>query len=439
MENSLHTLLSGPFYINPMYAASCIPSVYKSLSNSADSKKSIEDLVLGVQINNLNPSIQAAAKNVVIVNFNQPVVKYTYGDWLGTQSYMSILKTLEQDETVAGVVLNIDSGGGQVYGTGEIYDFIKNYSKPIVAFTHGYMCSGAYYIAAPTDLIIANKRADAIGSIGAYATIVDSNGIWEHFGAKVHSIYATKSTEKNSDYNEVIQNSNYEGYIKNQLDPIVETFIADMRAVRPQLSEDVFKGGTWTGEQSLALGLIDAHGSIEDAISAVYDLASKSNNSNSNNSNMNTKQLPSVQAILGLDAPLASTEDNGSYLNAEQLDAIENKVVALETNATALQSQLDDALANTAVKEQLTAVQEQLTASQENVASLETSVDAMMTAAGLVIQGTLQEKTIALNAKVTEMGSKDGGEHTRPRVGGNNSSTASNVVGGVDVSSAMNN
>jgi protease-4 len=59
------------------------------------------------------------------------------------------------------------------------------------------MCSGAYYIAAATQKIIANKRADAIGSIGAYATIVDSNGIFEHFGAKVHTIYAKKSTEKN--------------------------------------------------------------------------------------------------------------------------------------------------------------------------------------------------------------------------------------------------
>jgi protease-4 len=404
-----------------MYAASCIPSVYKSLSASTDSKKSLQDMVMGVQVNNINPSIQSTAKNVVIVNFNQPVVKYTYGYWLGTQTYMSILKQIEQDETVAGVVLNIDSGGGQVYGTGEIYDFIKNYSKPIVAFTHGYMCSGAYYIAAPADLIIANKRADAIGSIGAYATIVDSNGIWEHFGAKVHSIYATKSTEKNSDYNDVIQNANYEGYIKNQLDPIVETFIADMKSVRPQLSEEVFKGGTWTGEQSLDLGLIDATGSIEDAISAVYDLALKSNNSNSNNSNMNTKNLPSVQAVLGLDAPLASTEDNGSYLNAEQLDAIENKLVDMDANATNLQSQLDDALANNEVQEQLTAAQGQLTASQESIASLETSIDTMMTAAGLVVEGTLPEKTIALNAKVAAMGSKDGGEYTRPRVGANES------------------
>jgi len=392
-------------------------------------EKSIDELILGVQMTSENPAIQSTAKKVVVLDFNQPVVKYDYYPWLGTQSYMNILKQLEQDSSVAGIVLKIDSGGGQVYGTGEIYDFIKNYSKPIVSFTHGYMCSGAYYIAAPSDLIIANKRADAIGSIGAYATIIDTDGIWEHFGAKVHSIYASKSTEKNSDYNEVVNNSNYEPYIKNQLDPIVETFIQDMKSVRPQLNDEVFKGGTWTGEQSLEMGLIDAVGTLEDAINAVYDLAVQSKNLK--NENMNTKHLPNVQAVLGLDAPLASTEENGSYLNFEQLDAIEEHIANLDATNTSLQEAIDASVLDTSI-------QDQLVVAQSSLSGIEASIDTLLVSAGLLVEGTIEEKTAALNAKVLEMGSKDGASHTAPRLD-NEFSGSGNVIGGIDVSAALNN
>jgi len=429
MKSNLHTLLSGAFYINPMYAASCVPTIYKSMTSNSMNEKSIDELILGVQMTSENPAIQSTAKKVVVLDFNQPVVKYDYYPWLGTQSYMNILKQLEQDSSVAGIVLKIDSGGGQVYGTGEIYDFIKNYSKPIVSFTHGYMCSGAYYIAAPSDLIIANKRADAIGSIGAYATIIDTDGIWEHFGAKVHSIYASKSTEKNSDYNEVVNNSNYEPYIKNQLDPIVETFIQDMKSVRPQLNDEVFKGGTWTGEQSLEMGLIDAVGTLEDAINAVYDLAVQSKNLK--NENMNTKHLPNVQAVLGLDAPLASTEENGSYLNFEQLDAIEEHIANLDATNTSLQEAIDASVLDTSI-------QDQLVVAQSSLSGIEASIDTLLVSAGLLVEGTIEEKTAALNAKVLEMGSKDGASHTAPRLD-NEFSGSGNVIGGIDVSAALNN
>lgn len=430
MKNNLHTLLSGAFYINPMYAASCIPTIYKSMTSDSSNEKSIDDLILGIQMTTENPAIQSTAKKVVVLDFNQPVVKYDYYPWLGTQSYMNILKQLEQDSSVAGVVLKIDSGGGQVYGTGEIYDFIKNYSKPIVAFTHGYMCSGAYYIAAPTDLIIANKRADAIGSIGAYATIIDTDGVWEHFGAKVHSIYASKSTDKNSDYNEVVKNSNYEPYIKNQLDPIVETFIQDMKSVRPQLNEEVFKGGTWTGEQSLEMGLIDAIGTIEDAINAVYDLAVQSNNFK--NENMNTKQLPHVQAVLGLNAPLASTEELGSYLNAEQLDTLEARIETLEASNNSLQEAIDASVLDTSI-------QDQLVVAQSSVTGMEASIDTLLVSAGLLVEGTIEEKTAALNATILEMGSKDGDSHTAPKLDNDNSGASGNIIGGIDVTAALNN
>jgi protease-4 len=275
------------------------------------------------------------------------------------------------------------------------------------------MCSGAYYIAAPTQRIFANKRADAIGSIGAYATIVDGNGIYEHFGAKVHTIYATKSTEKNSEYREVIQNSNYEPYIKNQLDPMVESFITDMKEARPNISEEAFKGGTWTGEQSIAMGLVDENGTIQDAINYVFELSNNTSNQKSS-TNMNTKSLPKVEAVLGLDAPLASS-DNGSYLNIEQLETIEASLEGLETQNSTLQTQLSEA--TTANETAVNAITAQLTEATNNATAMETSVNAIMENLGLPVAGTITEKLTAIDAKSVEVGKADGAKPTAPKIG----------------------
>jgi protease-4 len=396
-----------------MYGASLVPSIYKSLSQNSIEEKSIEDLMKEKQSASENTALNSSSNMVVVVDFKQPVLKYSYSSWLGTKNYTRILDQLKNDDSVVGVVLDFDSGGGQVYGTPEFYDYILNYPKTIVSYTDGYMCSGAYYIAAATQKIIANKRADAIGSIGAYATIVDSNGIFEHFGAKVHTIYATKSTEKNSEYREVIDNSNYEPYIKNQLDPIVDTFIADMKFVRPQISEEAFKGGTWTGEQSLELGLVDANGTLQDAINSVFELATNTNNSKSN-TNMNTKSLPQVEAVLCLDAPLALT-DNGSFLNEEQLETIEASLQTATETSAAIQTQLDDANANHQTA--LEAVNGQLTEATNNATAVEASVDAIMENLGLPVEGSITEKLATLNTKSIAVGKQDGAAPTTPRIG----------------------
>lgn len=341
MKENLISLFSGPLYIHEGYGISCLPTLYKGLFQEMKNPEK-DELIANVK-SETNSTNLTTNKKVVVLNFNQPVIKYDYGYWLGTQSYISILKSLQNNDDVAGVVLNVDSGGGQVYGTGEFYDFVKSFSKPIVTFTNGYLCSAAYYFAAATDYIVANERADAIGSIGAYATIINSNGIWEHFGAQVHTMYATKSSKKNKDYRDVIEKGDYQNYIKNQLDPIVETFHADMKSARPQLNNDVFTGDTWIGSKSNELGLIDETGSLETAIDKVFELAS-ANSSNTNKSNNMSKEIkaPSIQNVLGYETPFQSNE-NGLFLQETELATIEEALTNANTNVTNITAERDTA------------------------------------------------------------------------------------------------
>lgn len=408
MGKNIDSLFASPFYINAEYAQSLIPSLYQTLVLGKISEKSeIDKEKDAISLKSSSEQSGPNATTVVVIGIKQPIQKFSDYYNLGSKSFMSIMSSYANDPNIAGIVLDIDSGGGQVYGTGEFYDFIRSYPKPTVAYTDGYMCSAAYYLGNATQYIVANKRADHIGSIGAYATIVDFNGLWEKLGATVHEMYATESTEKNSDFREVFK-GNYEPYIKNVLDPIVATFHTDMKATRPGLNEAVFAGGTWTGTKSLEMGLVDELGTIQTAIAKVFELADKSSNQNLN-TNM-SKELVKVQAVLGLAAALVSTEEKGSYLNEQQLDTLENRLVELEESNTSLQTQLDAANANTDLNDQLTT-------SKNEVTALTASIDGMLTSAGLEVTGTLTEKTEALTAKVAEMGKRDGGEHTRVKIG----------------------
>ncbi|SEC45816.1 protease-4 [Tenacibaculum sp. MAR_2009_124] len=345
MDSKLHSLFQGAFYIDYQYGISCLPTIYQDLTNKSSIQVTKEELIAGVQ-SNVKSDSSSLEGEVLVIDFKQPVVKFDYGSWLGTQTYIKILETYKNNPNIIGVVFDIDSGGGQVYGTGEFYDYIKSYPKPIVTYTNGYMCSGAYYFAAATKYIVAHSRADAIGSIGAYSTIIDSNGIWEHFGGKVHVMYASKSKGKNSNYREVIENSNYEPYIKNELDPIVEDFHDDMKAVRGELDEAVFDGSTWTGKNSLPLGLIDEIGSLNTAINKVYELA-KENTSSSNsntNSNMSKQQIevPAIQKVLGFHGPIG-TNEKGSYLQEDQLNTLNGAIEQRDSSITSLQTTLNRA------------------------------------------------------------------------------------------------
>lgn len=386
------------------------------------------------------PEMNSTSQYINVLSIKTPLFKY---DQMcgpsGTRSMMRVLKEWESNDNVIGVVLDIDCPGGQVSGLAEFSEFLANYSKPIVAYTDGLMASAAYYVAASSKYIISNKNADFIGSIGTMLSYVDLDGIYEKMGAVIKNVYATGSGRKNEESRAMKDNNSDALLIKNILDPARDKFVSDVKSFRNNIDESVFEGAIYVPAEAISLNLIDELGTLQTAFDKVIELskASKPNNSKSN-TNMNTKSLPNVEAVLGLDASLALTE-NGSYLNEEQLDAIEASLnTATETSAN-LQTQLDDANANhqTAID----AVNAQLTDAQNNATALETSVDTIMTNLGLSVEGSITEKIDAINAKSVVLGKRDGAGSTTPKFDakkeeGTNSMDDLNIAG-VDVKSAL--
>lgn len=444
---NLHSLINGRWFIHESYGHSLLPSLFSVLEGKfvlSESTK-IEPYVFAAHKNNKtalqdisasNGILDSSSQYVAVLNLKDPIYKYNQECGpRGTKTKMAIMSQFANDPNCAGVVLDIDSGGGQVSGTPEFYDFIKNFSKPVVSYTDGWMCSAAYYIGSAASHIIANKRADAIGSIGVMISFIDFNGYYEKQGAKVVTEYATKSTEKNKAFEELLK-GNPELYVKTELDPIADEFIADIKAVRSNVDESVFKGATWNAPDSLAKNLIDEIGTLQDAIDKVFELSNNgSTNSNKNNSNKKpktmskkTKSFPAIQSILGIEGEGIATistvlGNKGVQLTEEGLEQIE---AALSGHATAIQAE-----------------KEKVTTAQATVTGLETAITTALETAGLTASvdaaATADAKITLLGTKVAEFGKRSGAQGSKPKAEGDSFDEKDTLVNAEDAHNELYN
>lgn len=273
---NLLSILNRPWYIEPAYADSLLPMLHGLLTgegvqmtrlNDKDKPEPKTEAVIlnseGNAVINVNPD---AGDHIAVLQIHQPILKYSQACGpIGTQEMMKLMQDWADNDKVKAVLFDVDSGGGSSSGTPEFAHFIKNYPKPVAVYSNGSMASAAYYIGSAAEHIVMNPHADYFGSIGAYMEFLDIAGYYEKLGAKLHTVYATKSTEKNFAYREALK-ENYAPLRQKILDPLVEKFHADMQTFRPQLDSKVFAGAIYGPEESLQLGLTDQLGTKLDAL-----------------------------------------------------------------------------------------------------------------------------------------------------------------------------
>ncbi len=198
----------------------------------------------------------------------------------GTRDYGQMLSQINAMPDYIGTVFISDTPGGSVDGTPEFSALVKNSTKPTVTYIDGMLCSAGYWYGSQTNAIIANQNNyNIIGSIGALCMIVNQSEALEKEGLKVEIIRAAQSVDKarlNS-----IEEAPEESItaLKNELFQITEDFIACVKQGRgDKLAKDadVFTGKTYSTDEAIANGLIDAKGTLQDAIAKVVELSSMS-------------------------------------------------------------------------------------------------------------------------------------------------------------------
>jgi protease-4 len=196
---------------------------------------------------------------------------------LDSQSTVTELKRFGENPTIKAIVLRIDSPGGGVVPSQEIYDAVQRVrnknSKAVIASMGTVAASGGYYIAAATDRIIANPGT-LTGSIGVIMETANVEGLLKKIGIEGIVIKSGKFKDvgsplrKMSDEEHALLQSVMDDVHKQFIDAVAEGRAMDVSAVQALADGRVF-----TGRQAKEMKLVDELGNLEDAIQLAADLA----------------------------------------------------------------------------------------------------------------------------------------------------------------------
>ncbi len=196
---------------------------------------------------------------------------------LGTKDLVASINAANRDPEISAIVLDVDSPGGQVDGTEEFAQAVALSTKPVVAYIDGLGASAAYWIASQASYIYINSASTGYaGSLGVLCMSINQSAFLEKQGVKVEILRSTRAVDK-ARLNPVEEMSDdVRTSVQADLDQIGETFIAAVqqgRAGKLSTKEDVFTGKVYRGADAKKHGLVDAIGSLQDAVNKAAQLA----------------------------------------------------------------------------------------------------------------------------------------------------------------------
>ncbi len=211
---------------------------------------------------------------IAIVYASGPIMqRYDSDDFLqGLQitpdAFIRNLKKARDDKKVKAIIIRIDSPGGSVIASDEIYEEIRKTKKikPVYASMSDVAASGGYYISIACDTIIAHPST-ITGSIGVISMVPNFSKLTKMVGVSVDTISTNIASQ---DLNLFLPFSeNQLKKLDELMRPIYYRFIQKVAESRKKSFEEtraLAKGRVWTGEQAYQRGLVDVLGGLDDAI-----------------------------------------------------------------------------------------------------------------------------------------------------------------------------
>lgn len=189
---------------------------------------------------------------------------------LNSESILKRLWSFEKTPSIKAVLVRIDSPGGTVGASQEIYSEIKRIrgvtGKKFIASLSNIGTSGAYYIASACDKIIVNKGS-ITGSIGVISTFITAEKLLEFLKITPFIIKSGKFKDSGSVLRKpTTDDLNYFQHIVMEL---YNQFKKDVSERNPKISkviDEIADGRVLTGEEAIKLGLADSEGTFKDAI-----------------------------------------------------------------------------------------------------------------------------------------------------------------------------
>jgi protease-4 len=187
------------------------------------------------------------------------------------------LKKYRDNHGIRAILLRIDSPGGGVVPSQEIYEEVKKIrdggEKKVVVSMGSVAASGGYYIASASDKIIANPGT-VTGSIGVIMELANVKGLFDKIGVKSVVIKAGKNKDVGSPFRDMKPGERrlLQGVIDDLHDQFIEAVSAG-RGLPVDAVRRIADGRIFSGREAKKLGLVDDLGDLEDAIRVTADLA----------------------------------------------------------------------------------------------------------------------------------------------------------------------
>jgi protease-4 len=185
------------------------------------------------------------------------------------------LEKAREDDKVRAVLLSVNSGGGGVTASDIMHQELTEYRKktgdPVVACFQSVAASGAYYVSAGADEIVAHPTA-VTGSIGVMMALYDATGLMDKLGVKSNPVVSGKFKDMGSPFVEQSkeQEEAEREVFQNLVDGMYRRFVdivAEGRGMKPKEVEKIADGRVFTSKKAKELGLVDSIGYRDDAIS----------------------------------------------------------------------------------------------------------------------------------------------------------------------------
>lgn len=206
-------------------------------------------------------------KKIAVIYAEGNIVDGDAKEQVAGDRFAKIIQKVRKDEDVKAVVLRVNSPGGSVLASEKIKAQIDSIKVPVIASYGDYAASGGYWISANCDYIFANATT-LTGSIGVFSMIPDFQ---KTVNDKLHVNITAVNSNKHADMYSMMRplDKQETELMQASVEHIYDRFLNIVAEGRKMSTEDVdaiAQGRVWTGAQALEIGLVDAIGTLDEAI-----------------------------------------------------------------------------------------------------------------------------------------------------------------------------
>jgi protease-4 len=190
------------------------------------------------------------------------------GEGLTSYGFDKLLREAAADPLVKGILVRIDSPGGEVTASDEMWRemSLASRKRPVVISMSDVAASGGYYMALTGDSIVAYPETET-GSIGVVFGKPNLHGLYDKLGITKDSLQRGRNAGIDSDYNSL--DADQRALIERGIDQSYHEFVAKVATARHRAIADiepVAEGRVWLGSQAKPRGLVDELGGLDAAV-----------------------------------------------------------------------------------------------------------------------------------------------------------------------------